>query len=357
MSNTEFFTLIYLILSTMIGAGILALPSVFYSVGILPSLILLLISGFVVYIASLILLKASLKCYKNTLPEIFKRYFGKKMKMFSIILICLTLFFVCIAYLNVINFSLKTFIKESETYTLLIAALSMSTAFIGFSLIEKTEKILFSFKMIFLILFLFFVIFVPKKYKIELITINFENFFQFILISIFAFSFYSVIPSLLYITRDENILRKSFIYSIFLAFIIYYFFSLIISSRTGNLEISTLGFNELFNFLTILFIITPYLIISWVLSEIIIEETKLDKNISLLFSFGVPLIFFILLPKVFIYYLEIASAFFILSTYFLIGMIGFRYSRELRINKLLSSIILLFSLFLIFFEILDLFLL
>ncbi|MEM4772515.1 MAG: aromatic amino acid transport family protein [Nanoarchaeales archaeon] len=204
MDRNVLVKLIYLILSTMIGAGILALPSIFYSVGIFLSIILYLISTFLIYVVSIILLRASLKYYKTNLIEVFERYLGKNMKNISFILVFLSILFVCIAYLNVINFSLSYFISNSEIYTLFIVAAIMSISFIGFNLIEKSEKILFLIKILILLLFLSLIIFVPKKYEVKYFVIDITKIFNFLLVSIFAFSFYTVIPSLLLVTRDEK---------------------------------------------------------------------------------------------------------------------------------------------------------
>ncbi|MEM5830816.1 MAG: aromatic amino acid transport family protein [Candidatus Aenigmatarchaeota archaeon] len=352
--NRELITLIYLILSTMIGAGILALPSISYSVGIFLSIILYLISTFLIYIVSIILLRASLKYYKTNLIEVFERYLGKNMKNISFILVFLSILFVCIAYLNVINFSLSYFISNSEICTLFIVAIIMSISFIGFNLIEKSEKILFLIKILILLLFLSLITFVPKKYEVKYFVIDITKIFNFLLVSIFAFSFYTVIPSLLLVTKDEKILKNSIIYSIIIGFILYFIFSYFVSLRSGEKEISTLNYNELFNLLTIFLVITPYLILSWILSENLTETLKIEKRISLLISYGLPYILFIFLPKSFLIYLEITSAFFILTIYFLIGIIGYKFSKKLKVNKLYSIFLIVFSLILILFKTLDL---
>lgn len=354
MDRNVLVKLIYLILSTMIGTGILALPYIFYSVGVVLSIILYLISTFLIYIVSIILLKASLKCYKTNLIDVFERYLGKNIKNFSFILVFLSILFVCIAYLNVINFSISYFTDNSEIYTLFIVAIAMSVSFIGFNLIEKAERILFSIKILILFLFLSFIIFIPKKYKLENFVIDTNKIFNFLLVSIFAFSFYTIIPSLLLVTKDEKILKSSIIYSLIIAFVLYFLFSYIVSLRSGESEISILGYNELFNFLTIFLVITPYLILSWILSENINENLKIEKRVSLLISYGLPYILFIFLPKSFLMYIEITSAFFILTIYFLIGLIGYKFSEKLKVNKLYSIFLIIFSLILILFKSLDL---
>ncbi|MEM7818026.1 MAG: hypothetical protein QXP52_00875, partial [Candidatus Aenigmatarchaeota archaeon] len=268
-----------------------------------------------------------------------------------------SILFISIAYLNVINSSIKIFEKNSEIYALLIVAVAMSIAFIGFNFVEKSEKVLFTIKLIVIFVFLSFIIFVPKKYEVELIKSDLKNYFQFLLVSIFAFSFYSIVPSLLYVTKDDKILKNAILFSIVIAFFIYLSFSYLTASRSGELEISILGFNEVFNILAIFLVITPYLILSWILSENISEFFRQEKRVSILISFGLPFILFIVLPKSFLLFIEITSAFFILSIYFLIGLLGYRFSNELSINKNLPLFLMVISTILIFFEIINLVLL
>ncbi|MEM5882038.1 MAG: aromatic amino acid transport family protein [Candidatus Aenigmatarchaeota archaeon] len=357
MDRNVLVKLIYLILSTMIGAGILGLPYMLYSVGFVPSIFLYFLSMFVVYIVSIILVKASLKYYKTILFDIFERYLGKTFRNISFILFSFSILFISIAYLNVINSSIKFFEKNSEIYALLIVAVAMSIAFIGFNFVEKSEKVLFTIKLIVIFVFLSFIIFVPKKYEVELIKFDLKNYFKFLLVSIFAFSFYSIVPSLLYVTKDDKTLKNAILFSIVIAFFIYLSFSYLTASRSGELEISMLGFNEVFNILAIFLVITPYLILSWILSENISEFFRQEKRVSVLISFGLPFILFIVLPKSFLLYIEITSAFFILSIYFLIGLLGYRFSNELSINKNLPLFLMVISTILIFFEIINLVLL
>ncbi|MEM4511541.1 MAG: aromatic amino acid transport family protein, partial [Nanopusillaceae archaeon] len=290
--DNKLVTLVYLILSTMIGAGILALPYALYSVGIFSSIFLYLISAFIIYVASTILLRASLKYYKTILPEVFGRYLGKGFKRISFFLISLSIVFVCIAYLNVINLSIKFFNINSEVYTLLITAIAMAITFVGFNLVEKSEKILFTIKIIIILFFLSYIVFIPKKYDLEFFSLNIKSYFQLLLISVFAFSFYSIVPSLLYVTRDEKLLRKSIIISISIALFLYFVFSYFTAFRSGSSEISTLSFSSLTNFLTLFLVITPYLILSWILSENISEFFRQEKRVSVLISFGLPFILF-----------------------------------------------------------------
>ncbi|MEM5827972.1 MAG: aromatic amino acid transport family protein [Candidatus Aenigmatarchaeota archaeon] len=348
--NSEYLTLIYLILSTMIGAGILALPYAFYNAGIINSLFLFFFSMLITYISAKIILNASLKYYSNQLPEIINRYLGKFFGTFFFISFLLSLFFVNIAYLNVINFSVKTFYSQSESITLLIAAIVMSISFVGFWLIEKSEKLLFTIKTLIYFAFLSFVIFITPKYDLSLISFNLKDNLDFLLISIFAFSFYSIIPSLLLVSKDKKVLRNSFIISLVIAFSFYFLFAFIVSSRVGNKEIATLNFNELFNILTLFLVITPYIILSWVMSETIAESFEISKRVSLLLSYTLPFIFFLLFPKSFLSYIEITSGFFILSNYFIFGYLGYKLNRRIEVNKLESILLMIISIILIFYE-------
>lgn len=352
--NNGYSTLVYLILSTMIGAGILALPSAFYNAGIINSLILFSFSILITYISSKIILGASLKYYNYQLPEIIKRYLGEKMSLFFFISFFFSLLFVNIAYLNVINFSIKTFYSQSELITLLLAATVMSISFIGFWLIEKAEKILFTIKALIYFAFLSFVIFVIPKYEITLISFDLQKNLSFLLVSIFAFSFSSIVPSLLLISKDKKVLKNSFKISLIIAFVFYFLFAFIVSSRVGNKEVATLNFNELFNILTLFLVITPYIILSWIMSEIISEKFRISKNISLLFSYGVPFILFLLLPKSFLTYIEITSGFFILSNYLIFGYLGYKFNKKIEVSKKESLLLMLTSIILIFYEALNL---
>jgi len=350
----ELVSLTYLILSTMIGAGILALPGVFYSVGLLNSLILFLLSIFLVYFASLILLKASLKAYKLQIHEVFEKYFGKSGKNITFVLISLTILFTNVAYLNAINLSLKEFASSSEILTLMLASIAMIIAFLGFKYVEKSEKILFIAKMIVYFTFISFIIFVPSKFEIKQVSFEWSSNLSFLLVSIFAFSFYTVIPSLLHISKNEVVIKQSFQISLILAFIFYFLFSFLISQRVGNSEIATLGFNELFNLLTIFLVITPYLILSWVLSEMIGERFNLDKSTSTLLAFLIPFVLFLVLPKSFLAFVEITSGIFIVSFYLLLSYLGLKNYKTFQISYKIPLFLLVIFSILFLFEVLKL---
>lgn len=338
----------------MIGAGILALPNSLYSIGLISFLFISLLILLIIYFSSLILLKSSLKCYKTGLIEVFERYLGKNVGKLSFIIIFFSIIFVCIIYLNIINFSLKYFVQESEIYTLFISSITMSASLGGIKLVEKSNEFLFTIKILIIIFFLLLAVCIPKKYSLKCFEFNLTKIFNSILVLVFSFSFYTIIPSLLYITKNERILKTSIIYSILIGFFIYFIFSYIVSLRSGDREISTLGYNELFNFLTIFLVVTPYLTLSWVLGENINEKLKIKKRVSILISYSLPYILFIFLPKSFLMYIEITSAFFILTIYFLIGLIGYKYSQKLKVNRLYSLFLIIFSWILILFKFLDL---
>lgn len=333
----------------MIGAGVLALPGVFYSVGFLNSLILFLLSLLLVYLVSLILLRASLKAYKFQIHEVFEKYFGVKGKNLTFALISLTIIFTNLAYLNAINLSIRDFVSFSEVLTLILASIAMAVAFLGFKYVEKSEKILFIAKLIVYFMFISFIIFVPPKFEIKQIGFELSSNVSFLMVSIFAFSFYTVIPSLLYISKDEGVIKKSFQISLILAFIFYFLFSFLVSQRVGNSEIATLGFNELFNLLTIFLVITPYLILSWVLSEMIGERFGLDKNKSVLLAFLIPFVLFLILPKSFLTFIEITSGIFIVSFYIFLSYLGLKNYRTFQINyKIPLFLLIIFAILLIF---------
>lgn len=354
MNFDKLFVLIYLILSTMIGVGTLALPYAVYLTGIIPSIILFIFAGFLTYIASLILLKTSLRCYKFGLSSVFENYLGEKLGLFSNFLIVFSIIFVCVIYLNIIAFALKNLLKNPETYTLLISALSLSIIYSGFSIFEKFEGFLFLLKIFFLAIFLVFILLLPKRFEIEYFIFDPERFSRFLLISIFSLSFYTIIPYLLYITKEEKLLKKSIVASIIIGLAIYIPFAILVSYKTGDKEISTLNLIEIFNILTILFVITPYISLSWTLADIFSEKFKTERNIAVLSSFVIQLFLFVFLPKGFIFYLELVSGIFIILTYMLIGLIGLKFHRSLQINPVLSLILIIFSLILFLFKILDL---
>jgi amino acid permease len=333
-------TCIFLILSTAIGAGILALPYYFSKVGIIFSIIIWIIISIAMYVNSLILIKTELffKGMKG-LPGIFEIYFGKKAKIIILILLVLSIYFAIFAYLKALSESIS---KYFPPYSFLIILLLLNSFIVYLSKysIESFGTIYSIFKFLFLILAIVFFLMNHKvERKFSLINTDFNSLISFLGISMFAFMFYTIIPNLKSVTRDENTLKNSVKCSLFIIFIFYLLFCMVFCN---DIEIATLKIGEVFDFLTIVFVFSPYVLLSYVLNETLKNDFNLSNKQSFIFSVALPFILYLVLPLSFSKFIEISGGIFGCLLFLLISYYGLK-NEKLKINKKLLMFLLIFS--------------
>ena len=339
-------TCIFLILSTAIGAGILALPYYFSKSGIIFSIIIWIIISIAMYINSLILIKTELlfKGIKG-IPGIFEIYFGKKAKIAMLILLILSIYFAIFAYLRAISDSISNYFSQYSFLILVVLANSFIIYLSNYSI--ENFSIYFSiFKFLFLLFSsIYFILNYPLKMNFKLFDFN----LSFIGISMFAFMFYNIIPSLKAITRDEKILKNSVKYSLLIIFLIYLLFCLVFSNTS---EIATLKINQIFDFLTIIFVFSPYVMLSFALNETFKNDFNFSNKQAFVFSVALPFIIFLIFPFSFSKFIEISGGIFGSLIFLLISYYGLK-NDKLKIDKKLLIFLFVFSIIVMILSILN----
>jgi amino acid permease len=333
-------TCILLILLTAIGAGILALPYHFSKIGIIPSIIIWIIVSIAMYINSLILIKTELlfKGIKG-LPGIFEIYFGKRAKIIILIILTLSIYFAIFAYLKAISESISKYFSF-HPFLIILLIINSFIVYLSKYSIESFGLYYSIFKFLFLIAaIIFFLLNYKTEKKISLINADFNSLISFFGISMFAFMFYTIIPNLKTITRDEKILKNSVKYSLFIIFILYFIFCIVFYN---DIEIATLKINEIFDFLTIVFVFSPYVLLSYALNETLKNDFNLSNKQSFIFSVALPFILYLILPLSFSKFIEISGGIFGCLMFLLISYYGLK-NEKLNINKKLLIFLFIFS--------------
>ena len=250
----------WIILATMIGAGILALPKAFYETGLIFSLIIMFLTALVMYISSQILIKLELfKKNIKGLPGLMEVYFGERAKLFTIIIFTLSIYFTVFAYLSAIYESIKNYFNP-YSFLLIIFLLNSFIVYPEKYSIEIFSSYFTIFRIAFIIILLFYAISIGlTKPQIKIFPNNFFSVASFFAISVFAFSFFNIIPSLKVFSNNEKELMLSVKLALILGFLIYLAFSIVFSSEK---EIATLNFGILTDVLTMIFVISPYIMLS-----------------------------------------------------------------------------------------------
>ncbi|MEM0480655.1 MAG: aromatic amino acid transport family protein [Candidatus Aenigmatarchaeota archaeon] len=321
----------WLILATMVGAGILAMPKVFYESGLIFSTILMIISAFVMYVSSLVLIKLEVfrKNIKN-LPGLMEIYFNKKAKLITIILLTLSIYFTVFAYLSAIAESVKNYFNP-YSFLILIFLINAFIVYPEKYSIENFSSYFTIFRIAFIFFILVFVLYNNlAKIEINIFPKNIFSLISFFAISIFAFSFFVIIPSLKVFTSNEKELILSVKISLILGFILYFFFSLVFSSSK---EVATLGYGILTDVLTMIFVISPYIMLSWSLQNAFITDFGIEKRKSFILSSFIPFLLYLILPLSFSKYIELAGGIIFSLLFFLISLLGLKTQERTKINK------------------------
>lgn len=292
---------IAVLLGTMMGAGILALPGVIAKSGYIIGLIGLFIIGAIMTLAMLYLGEIALRTKdKEQLSGYAQTYLGKKGKILMFIAVTSGIYSALVAYLIGESNSLSYLISGTTNNTLILGIIfwvvvSLIT-FKGTRFLAKAGIVGVS-AVIALIAGITFFYFPSIKIE-NLSAISLSDTFVPLGVIVFSFLAYSIIPEMEYILRGEKKKMKSaIIISYITGFIVYAIFALVVVGLKGasTPEIATFSIGNIFVLLGITTMSIAYVSLSIALMNNMRFDFGLKKIYAWLITIIIPAILFIIL--------------------------------------------------------------
>jgi tyrosine-specific transport protein len=301
--DKNFFIAVFTLIGSIIGAGILSLPYVFYHCGFILSTLYLLILFVVmlyVYLAA-----GELVCKfkgNHQLVDCADKLFGKKGRKIMFLTMLISANSSLLAYLIGEGESLSVLFTGQGSLALIFTILfwiSMSLLLLGG--VKELKKIeTYGVIGIILIIIISIIIFIPKIQVSNLIQKNNMNIFLPIGAIIFALLGYTTIPEIKFqLNSNKKLLKKAIIIGVSIPALIYFLFSLVYVGYLGNNveEIVTIssGMGIFANLLGIFAMLTSYFAISIVMFDVYTYDFKINKKISYILTVSVPIVSYLLL--------------------------------------------------------------
>tara|TARA_Y100000310_G_scaffold130751_2_gene129886 strand:+ start:14370 stop:15482 length:1113 start_codon:yes stop_codon:yes gene_type:complete len=295
----EFWVASFTLTGTIIGAGILGLPFVFFQSGFLVGVFWLIVLGMIMMFVNLCLGEVTLRTKSiHQLPGYAEKYIGKWGKNVMLFAVMFGIYAALLAYL----------IGEGQSFSrLFFGDLKYSIYFaIGFWVVmtmllheglrglKRVET--WGVLAIISVLLTMLVWFYPNINLNNLNYYNFSNLFLPFGILLFALLGFSSIPELrMEIKNNEKLLKKAILLGSLIPVFLYFIFTLIILGVLGNdvSEIATLSFGKFIVVLGIFAMLTSYFVLSFSLRDIFYYDLN-KKNLSFLFVSVIPLVIYLL---------------------------------------------------------------
>ena len=211
---------IHIILSIIIGAGVIGLPYVIQKAGFLTGLLVIILVVLIMTLINFYLAEIVLRTKnKHQIPGLGGIYLGKFGKYFISIFYVLGIYGALTAYIIAAGQVLSAIFNFGNYLKLIIITL--------------------------LIIFLF-----PYVNFSNLLEFNFKNLLIPYGVIIFAFTGFSAIPEMAYELKNKINLRKAIIYAMLITFVIYSLFCLVMIGISGKdiTQVATLSLENLGNF-------------------------------------------------------------------------------------------------------------
>ncbi|MBU2616331.1 MAG: hypothetical protein KKC19_04470 [Nanoarchaeota archaeon] len=298
----NFFSAVFTLVGTIIGAGVLGLPYVFAQSGFLIGAFWLIFLGVVMTFLNLWIGEITLRTKKiHQLTGYAEKYLGKTAKKIMLSAIILGVYSALLAYLIGEGQSLSRLIFGNTGYAFLFGLVFWGVMTIllqgGLSRLKSLE--FWSVIFILVALFFSFLFLLPDVNKENLVQTNFNNFFMPFGIVLFALLGFNSVPELTReIGKDRNVLKKVIIVGSLIPIVSYLMFSfVVVGVLNGSVsEVATISFSGLFGKLLVLLgiftMMTSFFVLSFALRDSFIFDFNKKKS-SFLYVSIVPLLLYI----------------------------------------------------------------
>lgn len=308
MAKKEVLQAIATLVGTVIGAGVLGIPYVVASAGLLTGILVLLFVGFAVTLMYLFYGEVVLRTKGNhQLTGYAEIYLGKYGKLFAMISMVVGIYGALVAYLIGAGASLSAIFGGSAThFSIIFFVFVASLIYVGIKAIKKSELLLIILTIG--VLLLISVLSVDKIQAVNLTGFSFNNILAPYGVIIFAFMGTAAIPEMKEIlAKNKKQFKKSLLIGISIPLILYIVFTIVIVGVVGINGFLELGEGEkiatialgkhvgphlalLGNIFAVLAMTTSFLTLGLALKEMFIYDYKLKKSVAWILTCSVPLI-------------------------------------------------------------------
>ncbi len=296
---------IAILVGSIIGAGVLGLPFVFYQSGMWTGLLVLFLLGIAITIVNLYVGEITLRT--NSIHELVgycEKYLGKFAKEIMTLAMGVSIIGALVAYIIGVGQALGAIFNGNPFFYSVVYFIIMSVLiFYGIKLVSKSELFLSSLMLVFMILILVF------SFK----HVNINNLYGFDLwrifvpygIILFALIGTSSIPEMRAVLQNnKKELKKAIIIGSLIPVVMYGLFAVIILGVTGasTTEVATVGLGKfigehmvlLGNLFAVLSMSTSFLVLGLALRWVLQLDYKLSSFISWGVTCLVPFLVFLL---------------------------------------------------------------
>jgi tyrosine-specific transport protein len=354
----------FLFAGTIIGAGVLAMPSVIAQTGALYGTAVIIFIGLLILLVSLMFGEVSLRTKEpHQLPGLAEKYVGKRAMQLAILFSVLSIYGALIAYIQGSSAVLSELLGLSTAVTriLFFAAMAIITYF-GLKGVEESETWLTG-----LMIICISIISIASFFYFEPSNIATSDLSKILLpvgVLIFAFEGLPAIPQMSEVLGNEKKkLLKSIIIGFSIPLVIYVIFSIACIGALGTeiTPVATIGlakFGQFFNIFGNLFALfamaTGFIALGNALTETYTEDMKIGKRTSWALTCFLPILL-LALAKIFVpnlNFVDIVSFTGVIFTgpYFLIAIYTFYKARgkgdrvpeyQLKIPNYITGLVML----------------
>ncbi|MCD6575666.1 MAG: amino acid permease [Nanoarchaeota archaeon] len=306
---------IALMVSTVAGASILGFPYVFAQVGFLTGLTTIILVGIATTLMTLYIAELSLNEKKeHMISGLAKKYFGKRGKIFTLIIETFGIYTAMIAYLIAIGLALADLFGGSpvimgSVYFVFAAALIL----FGFKRFNKLDLAVAALKIIILIFLI--VVFIPTTQSTNTSLMDTSKIFVPFGIILFSCLGYNVIPEMKRVLgkKKRKVLTAiSLAMAIVLAIYILFSYTFVGNFGSNVKEVAVVGL-PIYRVLGDIFVLiamgVPFIALSDAIKHVYVNDMGLDKRVSWFLSAFIPFLIYVYVKLGFVAFLQISGTY------------------------------------------------
>jgi len=298
--NSRFWAAAFTLTGTIVGAGILGLPSVFAKSGFFIGLFWLLVLGGILIYVNLCMSEVCLRTKeKHQLSGYAKKYLGKNAGRLMFFAFAFGIYAALVAYLIGEGQSLSAMFGFSGQYTIyfamafwLVLTLLLREGLKGLKRVETWGVLA--------VILIIFIIFFGFVFSIKLENLYFMDFSYSSLLLPFGIVFFALlgftsIPELREEIRGkEKELKKAILYGSLIPIVLYILFCIVGVGAFGMgvSEVATLSFGSFAILLGIFTMMTGYFSLSFCLRDSYVKDLKFSKFWTFIFVSVLPLLLY-----------------------------------------------------------------
>lgn len=321
MNKKLFWSAVFTLTGTVIGAGVLGIPFVVVRSGFWTGLFSIVLIGLVILLLNLLVGEVSLRTRKiHQLVGYADKYLGRYGKLLMLGAMAVCCYGALIAYTLGVSQSLFTVFGMSQLFWAVAFYIAMMLVLYGsIKALAGSELFLECAKfLVFAVLVL--IVFASSKFSASnLQGFYLPNFFLPFGVILFAFLGETAIPEMREILKKNlKILKSSIIIGSLIPIFIYILFAAAVVGVTGlfTTEVATIGIasvfggftSGLFHFFAILAMSTSFLALGYALKQMFIEDFKLKNFNAWTLTLAVPVILISLGVHSFVKVLDVSGA-------------------------------------------------